>query len=331
MKTVLFLIATFLCSAIASAAPAVDAAGSYLDRVEVQAFIADMSERHGFDTDALREIFAQATQQEAVLRAITPKPAGKRSWQSYRANFVSPRRIEQGVAFWRAHRATLERAELQFGVPAEIIVAILGVETHYGRTMGSFRVVDALATLAFDYPRRADYFRGELEQVLLLARESQWSPLELTGSFAGAIGIPQFMPGSIRRYAVDFDNDGRRDLRDSPADAIGSVASFLVEHGWAPGAPIATPATIENDEAIALIDGSVLPAHPVATLRLAGARFDPDIPAKLPAVLIELDSTDAPSEYLVGLQNFYVITRYNRSSFYATAVWALAEELKRAI
>lgn len=331
MKPAPLLLAAFLYCATAAAAPAIGAPGSYLERTEVQAFIAEMSKRHGFDADALRDIFAQTTQQESVLRAITPKPVGKRSWQSYRANFVSSRRIEQGVAFWHAHRAALERAEQQFGVPAEIIVAILGVETHYGRAMGSFRVVEALATLAFDYPRRADYFRSELEEVLLLARESQWPPLELTGSFAGAIGIPQFMPGSIRRYAVDFDGDGRRDLRDSAADAIGSVASFLKLHGWVPGEPIAARATLEDDKAKALIDGGVKPDHPVATLRLAGARFDPDLPASAPAVLIELDSTDAPPEYLVGLQNYYVITRYNRSSFYATAVWELAQALKRAM
>src|SRR5690606_25938329 len=168
--------------------PATGVESNYLQRAEVQAFIADMVARHGFEADALRDVLAQAAPQEAVLRAITPKAVGERSWRSYRANFVSAGRIEQGLDFWRAHRDTLQRAEASFGVPAEIIVAILGVETHYGRRMGKFRVLDALATLAFDYPRRADYFRSELEQLLLLARESQWSPLELTGSFAGAIG-----------------------------------------------------------------------------------------------------------------------------------------------
>lgn len=331
MKKILCIL-TCLWATHAVATPvASDPVAGYETRAEVQAFITDMQTRHGFEGQALKQLFAQAQQQESVLRAITPVPSGKRSWQSYRANFVSPTRVERGVQFWNEHRAPLERAQAQFGVPAEIIVAILGVETHYGRTMGSYRVLDALTTLAFDYPRRADYFRSELEELLLYARESGKSPLSLMGSFAGAIGIPQFMPGSIRRFAVDFDQDGQRDLRDSSEDAIGSVASFLKEHGWAAGEPIAVPASIEDDRALKLIDGGVLPNHPAATLRLAGVRFDPQIPADLPTVLIELDSADAPSEYLVGLQNFYVITRYNRSSFYATAVWSLAQELKAAM
>ena len=234
------------------------------------------------------------------------------------------------MEFWHAHRRTLERAQATFGVPAEIIVAIIGIETQYGRTMGSYRVLDALTTLAFDYPRRADYFRSELEELLLYARESDRSPLLFVGSFAGAIGIPQFMPGSIRRFAVDFDRDGQRDLRDSSADAIGSVASFLQQHGWVPGEAIAAPATVEGESFRELTDGGVQPNHLAATLRAAGVRFDERIAPKTSTVLIELDSTDAASEYLVGLQNFYVITRYNRSSFYATAVWALAQEIKAA-
>ena len=322
-----FALILSLCAVHAFAEPA----ARYVDRPEVQAFIAEMQARHGFPEEELRALFAQVERQESVLRAIVPQPVGERSWQRYRSNFVNARRIERGVEFWRAHRDILARAEAEYGVPAEIIVAILGVETQYGRTIGAYRVLDALTTLTFDYPRRAAYFRGELEELLLLARESQWSPTELTGSFAGAIGIPQFMPGSIRRFAVDYDDDGRRNLRDSTADAIGSVAHFLRLHGWASGEPVAATATLTDPRARTLIDGGVTPKQPVASLRLAGVAFDPDIPANLPAVLIELDSADAPSEYLVGLQNFYVITRYNRSSFYAAAVWLLARELKAAM
>ena len=331
MKKIFYLLA-WLWAANTFAAPATAVQGSgYEARAEVQAFIVDMEARHGFDATALTALFAHDHQQQSVLRAITPAPAGKRSWQSYRGNFVSPTRVTRGVQFWHEHRATLEHAQATFGVPAEIIVAIIGIETQYGRTMGSYRVLDALTTLAFDYPRRADYFRSELEELLLYARESGRSPLLFVGSFAGAIGIPQFMPGSIRRFAVDFDRDGQRDLRDSSADAIGSVASFLQQHGWVAGEPIAVPASVEGESFRALIDGGVQPNHLVATLRAAGVRFDERIAPKTSAVLIELDSTDAAPEYLIGLQNFYVITRYNRSSFYASAVWSLAQEIKAAV
>lgn len=318
-----------LCAAILSAVP-LSVAADYVERPEVREFIADMAARHGFEPAVLETLFAEVQQQEAVLRAITPKPVGVRSWQTYRNNFVNTTRIEEGVQFWQAHSAELERAEAQYGVPAEIIVAIIGVETLYGRRTGSFRVLDALTTLAFDYPRRADYFRSELEQLLLYARESNRPPGDLYGSYAGAIGIPQFMPGSIRRFAVDFDGDGQRDLSGSVADAVGSVASFLVMHGWRPGEAIATPAYLTDQRATELIDGGVLPDRPAGALRAAGVHFDANIPDDAEAVLIELDSVDAPSKYLVGLQNFYVITRYNRSSFYATAVWELAEAIRNA-
>ena len=172
------------------------------------------------------------------MTLMTPTKNGERSWQNYRANFLNPRRVEAGTAFWRQNAKALERAAAVYGVPPEIVVAIIGVETEYGRNTGSFRVLDALATLAFDYPRRAEFFRGELEQFLLLTRETRSDAGSYRGSYAGAIGIPQFMPGSIRRYAVDFDGNGRIDLRGSPADAIGSVANFLKEHGWLAGEPV---------------------------------------------------------------------------------------------
>lgn len=302
---------------------------SYAARPEVQDFIASMSTRHDFDREVLQKLFAQARYRENIIKAMTPQAKGERSWLSYRANFVNARRIEAGQRFLRDNEAALQRAEMQYGVPRTIIAAIIGVETEYGRNMGVHRVLDALATLSFDYPRRAEYFRGELEEYLLLSREQGFDAAEIKGSYAGAIGLPQFMPGSVRRYAVDFDEDGRRDLRSSPGDAIGSVANFLAVHGWKAGTPAATAAQVEGEDYRPLMDGGVTPKHPAAAFRRARVNFDADITDDEKCVLIELDSRDAPSEYRVGLHNFYVLTRYNRSSFYASAVLDLAEALKQ--
>jgi len=305
-------------------------AQTYADRPEAKAFAAEMVERHGFRAADLERLFAGARYLDSVLTLITPAPPGRRSWQTYRANLLTVRRVEAGVAFWRQNAKALERAAAVYGVPPEIIVAIIGIETEYGRNTGSFRVLDALATLAFDYPRRAEFFRGELEQFLLLAREARTDAGSFRGSYAGAIGIPQFMPGSIRRYAVDFDGNGRIDLRADPVDAIGSVANFLAQHGWLAGGPIALPAQPAGDRYRPLADGEVDPRRTAAELRAADVTFDPSIDGETPSVLIELESPDAPSEFLVGFRNFYVLTRYNRSSFYAAAVRELAAELKAA-
>jgi membrane-bound lytic murein transglycosylase B len=305
-------------------------AQGYAARPDVQVFIAEMVERHAFPQRALERLFANARYQDSIVTAITPLPRGTRSWQTYRANFVSPRRVEAGALFWRDNAATLERAARHFGVPPEIVVAIIGVETEYGRNTGSFRVLDALATLAFDYPRRAEYFRSELEQYLLYTRESRLDATVLKGSYAGAIGIPQFMPGSIRRFGVDFDADGRRDLRASRADAIGSVANFLASHGWVADAPIAFPARVSGEAYRAFVDGEVVPIHRADVLRAAGVEFAGAVEPETPCVLVELESPEAAPVHLVGLQNFYALTRYNRSSFYAAAVNDLAEEIKAA-
>lgn len=318
-----------LAAALAFGAPAA-AAQRYADRTEVRQFISEMAAQHGFAERALERLFATVRTQDSVLTLIAPAPAGTRSWRAYRANFVNARRIEAGVAFWRANADTLARAAREFGVPPEIVVAIIGVETEYGRNTGTFRVLDALATLAFDQPRRAEYFRSELEQYLLYARESGVDAAALRGSYAGAIGIPQFMPGSIRRFGVDYDGDGRRDLRASRADAIGSVANFLAAHGWVAGAPVAIAASVQGDGHRALVNGEVVPIHRPEVLREAGVEFAAPVAPDAPCVLIELESPDAPPVHLVGLQNFYALTRYNRSSFYAAAVNDLADEIKVA-
>jgi membrane-bound lytic murein transglycosylase B len=303
---------------------------AYAGRADVQAFVEEMVARHGFARGELDAVFVRVRHQASIVRAMTPQVKGTRSWQQYRARFVNPQRIEGGVAFWARHERVLDRAAAEYGVPPEMIVAIIGVETEYGRVMGDYRVADALTTLAFDYPRRADYFRGELEQFLLMSRETRTDPLAARGSYAGALGLPQFMPGSFRRYAVDFDGDGRRDLRGSPTDAIGSVANFLVQHGWKAGEPVAVTAALDSADARALADGGVETTRTAGELRIAGVAFDPAVADETATVLIELDSTDADPVFWVGFDNFYVVTRYNRSSFYAASVLELAQALRAA-
>ena len=299
---------------------------------EVRSFIMDMHEQHGFDVAELTRQFAGARPNAIVLRAIKPAavPELQRSWPRYRERFLNERRISHGLAFWQEHGAELRRAEAIYGVPREIIVAIIGVETEYGRNMGKFSVLEALSTLAFNYPPRAPFFRSELEHFLLLSRENGLAPLDIKGSYAGAMGIPQFMPSSQRRYAVDFDGDGRIDLRGSTSDAIGSVASFLALHGWQTGAPVAVPAVVEGDPA-ALLAAGIKPAQALGELRQQGVRVENDDTALAarPAALIDLVAPDRPTEYWIGFDNFYVITRYNRSSFYAMSVFQLAEALRQ--
>ena len=329
------LFALLLAWALHSAAapPRQPERAHYGNRPEARAFVAEMAERHGFVARELQVLFSRATRQPEILNAIRPPASPRsRSWQAYRAIFVNPRHIEEGVRFYALHAAALERAERDYGVPAEIIVAIIGVETFYGRNMGKWRVVDALATLAFDYPPRAEYFRSELEAFLLFAREADLDVLEVRGSYAGAIGIPQFMPGSYRRWAVDFDGDGVARLRSSPVDAIGSVANYLKAHGWIPGEPVAYAADIGTADAAALLAAGLKPSRSLADLAAAGisVRVEPAPRPGALAALVELESRDAPSEYRAGLDNFYAITRYNRSSFYASAVFDLAEAIRSA-
>jgi len=315
-------LAALVCTASAAAQP------GFMQRPEVKSFVAEMSARHGFVARELEQIFSRARFDPDVIRLITPKPRGERSWQAYRANFLNERRIEGGAGFWSRNAEALAEAEARYGVPPDVIVAIIGIETEFGRNTGTFRVVDALATLAFDYPMRAEFFRSQLEEFLLFAREDGRDVLDMKGSYAGAMGIPQFMPGSYRRFAVDFDGDGSRDLLGSEADAIGSVANFLKEHGWARGEPIAFPASVEGDAYRVFVDGGVTPRYRADALRAAGVTFSSEAAPDTKCVLIELESPDASADHYVGLHNFYVLTRYNRSSFYAAAVLELAYEIQ---
>lgn len=299
---------------------------------EVRGFITEMQALHGFENSELMRQFSVIRPNASVLKAIRPAavPEQQRSWPRYRERFVNERRIVHGLRFWQQNEAELARAEATYGVPREIIVAIIGVETEYGRDMGKFGTMEALATLAFNYPPRAPFFRSELEQLLLLARENGNSPLDYKGSYAGAIGIPQFMPSSQRRYAVDFDGDTRIDLRQSTTDAIGSVARFLQLHGWQSGGPVALPA-VTADPVVPITAGTK-PTLPLSDLLASGVSVigDTEPLSKLPATLVDLVAPDRPTEYWVGFDNFYVITRYNRSSFYAMSVFQLAEALRKA-
>jgi len=305
-----------------AAAPAF--AQTFAERDEVKAFISEVVQRHGFKAGELRKVFSRVQRVDPALQLILP---GERlSWDDYRAQFVNDKRVAAGVEFWKANRRALERAEKKYGVPAQYVVAIIGVETYYGRHMGKYRVIDALSTLAFDYPPRARYFRGELEQYLLAARENGLDVFGTRGSYAGAIGLPQFMPTSLRRYAVDFNQDGRIDLARSSTDAVGSVANFLKEHGWQPGEPVLYRAKPSPEALARYMDGSLDPKVPLAELAAAGLKMEPPpVSPEVPGALVALGA-----EYRVGLKNFWVITRYNRSAQYAGAVSDLADQLARA-
>lgn len=316
-------------------------AANYAARPEVVEFVNQMSERHGMDRAELTGLFRRTRHLPAVIKAIMPPiDPGIRSWQAYRARFVESRRIAAGHRFMATHAAYLGDAETRFGVPKEIIAAIIGVETIYGKHTGRFGTFAALTTLAFDYPPRAALFRRELEELLLLAREERRSPLYYRGSYAGALGLPQFLPSSLRRHGLDFDGDGRVDLAASVGDAIGSVANFLANHGWERGAPIAIAVSITGNEIQALIDEGIQPRRSPRTWLDGGAKIAivgagdtaSSHPANhlpdLPAALIDLVTPRTETEYRIGYGNFFVITRYNRSSFYAAAVMDLAAELR---
>ena len=300
----------------------------YLQRSEVRQFIGEMVKKHGFARKDLRRIFGQAQFQPAIIKAMTqPVEATIESWQAYRSIFITPERLQAGLQFWNLNAEPLARASREFGVPEEIIVGIIGVETVYGRNIGSYRAIDALATLAFDYPKRADFFRAELENYLVFTRQARIDPLRIKGSYAGAIGIPQFMPGTYRRFAVDYDGDGVANLATSVADAVGSIGNFLKGHGWVRGAPIASIAEVSGDGWRKVLEAGVLPSVRAADLGNFGVKPAVALPPDALCSVIELEGQ--PTEYRVGLQNFYVLTRYNRSNLYASAVVDLAGELTR--
>jgi membrane-bound lytic murein transglycosylase B len=339
----------------------IDTVGEYANFTQwqgVSAFIDDMVARDGFSRPELEAILRQAQYVDSAIQLMKPAPPGRpKNWRAYRARFVEPIRINAGVAFWDRNAEALARAEAQYGVPAEIIVGIIGVETVYGRNTGNFRVMDAIATLAFAYPEtpnreaRTAYFRKELENTILFARESGIDPFSLVGSYAGAIGWAQFMPGSIRQFAVDYDGDGKVDLRNSQVDAIGSVANFLVQHGWKSGEPIVFPAAIPAAQAPSTAVASDGPTS--AGSLTAGtwqqfiaqsleAKYTPEelaaggilpvtpLPSDMRFGLVDLQNGSEPTEYWLGANNFFAITQYNRSFFYAMSVVDLGRAVRVA-
>ncbi|MET3132186.1 membrane-bound lytic murein transglycosylase B [Oxalobacteraceae bacterium GrIS 1.11] len=326
--------------------PRVDYEGEYAnfaDWKEVGQFLDEMASKHGFERAALDALMAKVRYVDATIDLIKPAPPGKpKNWQAYRARFIEPVRVGAGVQFWNDNAATLARAESLYGVPAEIIVGIIGVETVYGRNTGRFRVLDALTTLAFSYPNtptraaRMAFFRDELESALLLARQNEIDPLSLLGSYAGAVGLPQFMPGSILKYGVDFDGDGHVDLRNSSADAIGSVANFLAQHGWQreQTGPLVYPATLAPGRGLEAFVGHGLEATlRQDELQAGGVGSATLLPPGMLFGLIDLQNGTETTEYWLATNNFYAITQYNRSYFYAMSVLELgrAVRLSRAM
>ena len=302
----------------------------YTGREDVSAFISEIAERNRLDPVPIAAALSRASYNQRVVELIKP-PVSRtiRSWQRYRSRFIERSRIEAGLRTWSQYERLLRRAEKEYGVPAEIILGILGVETIYGRNTGNFETLSALATLAFDYPPRAELFRSELEALFLLANEQRRDPASYVGSYAGAIGWPQFLPSSIRRYAVDFDGDGKIDFDSDAADAIGSIANYLHQYGWVPGTPIAVRARLRpGTDPAPLVHAGIEPTLTPAQLTEAGVRpLAGSSPAENVA-LIDLETPGADTEYWLGYRNFYVITRYNRSSFYAMSVFQLAQALR---
>ena len=304
-------------------------AADYEGSPQVAEFVAEMTRDYGFAGEQLVSLFRDVERKQSILDAIS-RPAEKvKTWAEYRPIFITDRRINQGVEFWKQHEAALARAEQEYGVPAQVIVAIIGVETSYGSNTGSYRVIDALSTLGFDYPPRAEFFRKELKQFLLLAREQQVDPLTLKGSYAGAMGMPQFMPSSFRAYAVDFDGDGHINIWNDPDDAIGSVASYFKRHGWVTGEAVVSTAQISGEQAEEGLTVGLDPVKTVGELRAMGWSSHEAVRDDVPVTAFRLEGEAGP-EYWLGLPNFYVITRYNRSAMYAMAVHQLSDLLVQA-
>ncbi len=323
-----------LCTLISSFclhAPSAQAMGEFLKYEELEAMITQLEKERIYAPGELQQIFAQVSRDERVLTLIAKPAESTREWKDYRPIFVNNERIRKGVTFWQTHAAVLERAEQTYGVPAEMIVAIIGVETTYGGNKGRNRVIDALATLGFDYPPRAPFFRKELHEFLVLSKESKLDPLNTWGSYAGAMGFPQFMPSSWRNLAVDFDSDGVRDLINNPVDAIGSVGNYFKANGWKTGETVAIRARIINQDYDTATSRELNTTGTLGEIAKKGLapREPGTYAAAIPASAIRLQGNDG-GEFWLTFNNFYVITRYNRSLMYAMATLQLSQELRAA-
>ena len=305
------------------------ASDNYDANPSAQVVIDELVAEEGFDREQLIAVFAQAERKDSILKAIA-RPAEKtKPWYEYRAIFLNDKREDQGVEFFNRYRVELGRAEREFGVPAEIIVAIIGVETSYGRVVGSYRVIDALSTLAFDYPPRSPFFTSELKNVLILSRDQDIDPMSLMGSYAGAMGYGQFMPSSYRNYAIDFDNDDIVDIWNNPVDAIGSVANYFKQHGWRKGEIVVSAATAAKSTPEAIFVKSrkdLKPTRTVAQFAAEGVVAKTALNPEALATAMKFEQKE-DYEYWLGLHNFYVITRYNHSAMYAMCVYQLSQAL----
>lgn len=326
MKTATKMLRSLTCASalLAAVLPAAALDGN---REDVRQFMQEMLRKHGFEEAWLAGVIDEAEIQPRIIELMSRPAEQVMPWHAYRDHFLTEERIAAGVEFWTAHRERLAEVERSTGVAQRAIVGILGVETFFGRITGRFRVVDALATIAFDYPPRSKYFRKELEQFLLLAREGQVDVGTALGSYAGAMGSPQFMPSSYRAFAVDGDGDSRRDLWGSWDDVIASVANYLAKHGWRAGEPVAAPASLWFPRAEELVAGSLAPDTTVKALRDRGLSFDTSLDGKAPALFISVAGDQGP-ELRAGFHNFGVITRYNRSVLYALAVQELGSRIE---
>lgn len=316
-----------LLLAMAISIPTLAGAQGYAEHEQAAAFIDELVREHDFERQQVVEVLAAAKRQQAILDAISRPAERVRPWKEYRQIFLTPQRLQRGLEFWQQHAAALARAEQEYGVAPEYVVAIIGVETMYGGNTGRYSVLDALATLGFDYPPRQDFFRRQLREFFLLSREQDVDPASLTGSYAGAMGLAQFMPGSYRAYAVDFNGDGKIDIWQDAEDAIGSVANYFVEHGWQPQAEVTVQAWPQHDKALELVSTSLAPQHTVAVLQQQGWQLAEQVADGQPATLFSLEADDG-LQYWLGLPNFETITRYNRSNMYAMAVQQLAQQLR---
>ena len=295
-----------------------------------KAFVNDMVSEHSFSKTDVESLLSQANFSDTVFEAIQ-KPWEAKPWHQYYPIFLTEKRVKKGVEFWNEHADHLKRAEDELGVPAEMIVAIIGIETFYGAYKGKYPVLDALFTLGFHYPPRAKFFRSELQQFMLLSREENFDPLTLKGSYAGAMGLGQFISSSYRHYAIDFDGDGVRDLLNNPVDAIGSVANYFKKHGWVKGEAVALSANVQGERYKNTLSDSLEYEHSWADLVKANVtlKHDADIASDEKVKLLEFE-LERGHEYWIGLPNFYVITRYNHSPLYAMAVYQLSQQIKAA-
>ena len=297
-----------------------------LERNDVKAFVEEMTKKHGFKPAYLNGIFERIKFNDSVIKAIS-RPAEALPWYKYRPIFLKQDRINLGVKFWQENQDILEKAEQEYGVPVELIIAIIGVETRFGRNAGNYTVVNSLATLAFNYPKRSSFFTRELEQFLLLTREQDVDPFEIKGSYAGAMGIPQFISSSYRSYAIDFNNDGKTDIWNDTTDAIGSVANYFKVHGWKKGEPITRPVNIEGQKYKNVLSEGLKPAYTVEEMSQHGVMINKDDGMDRMAKLLELENLNG-NEYWLCYDNFYVVTRYNHSALYAMAVYQLSVDIR---